>query len=174
MAELKVKLDYQRIGEAINVILTDIYGEYVAMGSPTKLGGLRFLDVQSSKTFAFEKTRPVPEEEGNLLILSAPAGDTDALEKALKKGPHGKAMKEFAVRASSDAGKGGKKFVEVAYLLPTGSWLTDKKIAEYAKKHHLVNGNDVVTWLLRDNVLPMAREIMANFVTLIREETGQV
>lgn len=171
MAELKAKLDYQRVGEAINVILTDIYGEYVAMGSPTKLGGLRFLDVQSSKTFAFEKTRAVPEEEGNYLILSAPAGDTDALEKELKKGPHGKSLKEFNVRASADAGKGGKKFVEVAYFMPTGQWLTDKTVAEYAKKHHLTNGNDVIVWVLRDNVLPMAREIMANFVKLIRAET---
>lgn len=172
MAELKAKIDYGRVGEAINVILTDIYGEYVAMGSPTKLGGLRFLDVQSSKTFAFEKTLAVPEEEGNLLILSAPAGDTDALEKELRKGPHGKQIKEFVVRASSDAGKGGKKFVEVAYLMPTGQWLSEKSVADYAKKHHLTNGNDVIIWILRDQVLPMAREIMANFVTLIRNESN--
>ncbi|GMU53907.1 MAG: hypothetical protein AMXMBFR33_30530 [Candidatus Xenobia bacterium] len=171
MAELKAKLDYQRIAEAINVILTDIYGEYVAMGSPTKLGGLRFLDVESSKTFAFEKTRAVPEEEGNYLIVSAPVkDDAEVLEATLKKGPHGKALKEFAVRSSSDAGKGGKKFVEVAYFLPTGSWLSDKTVADYAKKHSLINGNDVVTWILRDQVLPLAREVMANFVAVIRNE----
>lgn len=172
MAELKAKIDYQRVGEAINVILTDIYGEYVAMGSPTKLGGLRFLDVQSSKTFAFEKTGVLAEQDGNLLILSAPAGDTDALEKELRKGPYGKNLKEFEVRGSSDAGKGGKKFVEVGYFMPTGEWLGEKNVTEYAKKHHLTNGNDVIGWILRDQVLPMAREIMANFVRLIREETA--
>ncbi|MEW6276995.1 MAG: hypothetical protein AB1758_00130 [Candidatus Eremiobacterota bacterium] len=174
MAELKAKLDFQRIADAINVILTDIYGEYVAMGSPTKLGGLRFLDVQSSKTFAFEKTRPLPKEEGNLLIISAPATNSEALEQRMRKGPHGKDIREFQVRGSADAGKGGKKFVEVGYFLPTGKWLVDKDVADYAKKHKLSNGNDVITWVLRDNVLPYAREVMRNFVELIREETPPI
>lgn len=174
MAELKAKLDFGRVATAIDVILTDIYGEYVAVGSPTKLGGLRFLDVQCSKTFAFEKTRPMPKDEGNLLIVSAPAGDVKELEKAMRKGPHGKDIREFQVRASSDAGKGGKNFVEVAYFLPTGKWLTDKDIESYAKKHGIANGNDVIVAILRDNVLPYAREVMKHFVDLIRAETPPI
>ena len=50
------QIDLRRIAEQIDVVLTEIYAEYVAKGSPTKLGGLRFLDVQSAKTFAYEKS----------------------------------------------------------------------------------------------------------------------
>ena len=67
----QTELNLKRIGEEIDILLTEIYGEYVAEGSPTKLGGLRFLDVPSAKTFAFEKCQPY--EDGNLLMISAPA-----------------------------------------------------------------------------------------------------
>lgn len=65
-AKASTDLNLKRIGEEIDILLTEIYGEYVAEGSPTKLGGLRFLDVPSAKTFAFERTQPL--EDGNLLV----------------------------------------------------------------------------------------------------------
>ena len=89
-------LNLQRIGETIDILLTEIYGEYVAEGSPTKLGGLRFLDVPSAKTFAFEKTQPL--DEGNLLVLSAPmVGEQATVEKQMKAGPHSKAFHELEI-----------------------------------------------------------------------------
>lgn len=181
-AATETQLDLDRIGQEINVILTEIYGRYVAQGSPTKLGGLRFLDVPSAKTFAFEKTASA--EGGNLLILSAPFNavqpdkkkfvplpdlfDRTGVPRELKNGPHGKTLRDIAVRASYDRGKAGKFFVEVTYYLPTAEWLTDKEVTDFAEKNHC-NGHDAVTRILREKVLPVAGDVMAHFVELVRE-----
>ena len=163
------ELNLKRIGEEIDILLTEIYGEYVAQGSPTKLGGLRFLDVPSAKTFAFEKCRPY--EEGNLLVISAPAvGEEKALTKQIKAGPHSKTLEEIVVRRSSDAGKGNKSFVEVTYKLPTAKWLTDEDIEKVATKEQ-VNGNEAIAVILKKQVLPIARDVMAHFIGVIRENT---
>ncbi len=165
------ELNLQRLGEEIDMILTEIYGEYVAEGSPTKLGGLRFLDVPSAKTFAFEKTQPL--DEGNLLIVSAPSvGDQKTVEKQMKSGPHSKSYKEMVVRTSSDAGKGGKYFLEFGYRLPTIKWLTDEAITKMAETEGC-NGNEAVRLLLKKDVLPIARDVMAHFIQVIREHSKE-
>ncbi|MFA5504167.1 MAG: hypothetical protein WC314_12170 [Vulcanimicrobiota bacterium] len=163
------ELNLARIGEEIDILLTEIYGEYVAEGSPTKLGGLRFLDVPSAKTFAFEKSKIY--DDGNLLVISAPAvGEEKTLTKQIKSGPHSKALDEVVVRKSSDAGKGNKSFVEVTYKLPTTKWLTNDAIQKAAEKEQC-NGNEAVTVVLKHEVLPVAREVMAHFIQVIRENT---
>lgn len=163
------ELNLARIGEEIDILLTEIYGEYVAEGSPTKLGGLRFLDVPSAKTFAFEKSKVY--DDGNLLVISAPAvGEEKTLTKQIKSGPHSKALDEVLVRKSSDAGKGNKSFVEVTYKLPTTKWLTNDAIEKAAEKEQC-NGNEAVTVILKHEVLPVAREVMAHFIQVIRENT---
>ena len=163
------ELNLVRIGEQIDILLTEIYGEYVAEGSPTKLGGLRFLDVASAKTFAFEKSRPY--EEGNLLVISAPAvGEEKTLTKQIKSGPHSKALEEVLVRRSSDAGKGNKSFLEVSYKLTTAKWLNDDAIQKIAESENC-NGNEAVTVILKREVLPIARDVMAHFIEVIRENT---
>ena len=163
------ELNLRRIGEQIDVLLTEIYGEYVAEGSPTKLGGLRFLDVPSAKTFAFEKAATY--EEGNLLVISAPAvGEEKTLTKQIKAGPHSKSLNEVIVRRSSDAGKGNKSFLEVSYKLPTVKWLSDDDIRKVAEKQ-MINGNEAITVILKREVLPIAREVMAHFIQVIRENT---
>ena len=102
-SKTEAELNLRRIGEEIDVLLTEIYGEYVAQGSPTKLGGLRFLDVPSAKTFAFEKCEAY--EGGNLLKISAPAvGEEKVLTKQIKSGPHSKSLGDVVVRRSSDKG----------------------------------------------------------------------
>lgn len=168
-AKASAELNLKRIGEEIDILLTDIYGEYVAEGSPTKLGGLRFLDVPSAKTFAFEKTQS--QDDGNLLILSAPSvGDQKTVEKQMKAGPHSKSLNEFAVRTSPDAGKGNKFFLELSYRLPTVSWLTEDAIRKTAEAEGC-NGNEAVIALLKKEVLPIAREVMAHFIQVIREHS---
>jgi hypothetical protein len=168
-AKASTDLNLKRIGEEIDILLTEIYGEYVAEGSPTKLGGLRFLDVPSAKTFAFEKTQPL--EKGNLLILSAPmVGEQATIEKQMKSGPHSGSYHELAVRTSSDAGKGGKFFLELGYKLPTAQWLTDDAIRKVAEQEGC-NGNEAVILLLKSHVLPIAREVMAHFIKVIREHS---
>lgn len=168
-AKATAELNLKRIGEEIDILLTEIYGEYVAEGSPTKLGGLRFLDVPSAKTFAFEKTQPL--EEGNLLILSAPmVSDQATVEKQMKAGPHSKSFHELAVRTSSDAGKGNKYFLELGYKLPTIKWLTDDAIRAMAEKEGC-NGNEAVILLLKNDVLPIARDVMAHFIQVVREHS---
>lgn len=163
----EVSMNYARIGEQIDVLLTEIYGEYVAQGSPTKLGGLRFLDVPSAKTFALEKTKPM--DKGNILTISAPfVGEKDVIENKMKEGPHAKEICEFDVRASSDAGKSNKFFVEVGYKLPTEKWLTDAKISDVSKKENC-NGNEAIRVILRQEVLPIAKEVMEHFIAVIRE-----
>lgn len=165
-------LDLQRVAEEINVILTDIYGRYVQKGCPTKLGGLRFLDVESSKTFAFEKCCKV--EGGNLLVLSAPYVQGEPpLEKALRKGPHHKDIREVTVRGSADEGKADKRFIEVSYFLPTAEWLTEENILDYAQKHNIVNVREAITGILKEKVLPYASEVMEYLVQSIRDRVSQ-
>lgn len=166
---VKAELNLKRIGEEIDILLTEIYGEYVAEGSPTKLGGLRFLDVPSAKTFAFEKTQPLPD--GNLLVLSAPkVGESTTVEKQMQAGPHAASFHELAVRTSADAGKGNKFFLELSYRLPTASWLTEEAISQVAAQEKCM-ANDAVLSILKAKVLPVAREVMAHFITVIREHS---
>jgi hypothetical protein len=168
-AKASTDLNLKRIGEEIDILLTEIYGEYVAEGSPTKLGGLRFLDVPSAKTFAFEKTQAL--DGGNLLVLSAPmVGDQATVEKQMKSGPHADAFHELAVRTSSDAGKGNKFFLELGYKIPTASWLTEDAIRKVAETERC-NGNEAVITILKKEVLPIAREVMAHFIKVIREHS---
>lgn len=163
------QLNLKRLGEEIDILLTEIYGEYVAKGSPTKLGGLRFLDVPSAKTFAFEKTTPL--EDGNLLILSAPkVADEKTIEQQMKDGPHSKSFQEVVVRTSSDAGKGNKYFLELGYKLPTTQWITDEAITKMAQTEGC-NGNEAVILLLKQDVLPIARDVMAHFIEVVREHS---
>lgn len=165
----QTELNLKRIGEEIDILLTEIYGEYVAEGSPTKLGGLRFLDVPSAKTFAFEKCQPY--EEGNLLMISAPAvGEEKELTKQIKAGPHKKSINEVVVRRSSDKGKESKSFVEVSFKLPTQSWLSVEDVTKVAEAEQC-NGNEAVTLILKREVLPIARDVMAHFISVIRENT---
>lgn len=169
MAKKKAELNYARVGEEMDVLLTEIYGRYVAQGSPTKLGGLRFLDVPSAKTFAFEKSLPAEDGEGNLLRISAPfVGDQKVIEKKLKSGPHSKALSDVIVRPSKDVGKTNKYFVEAAYKMETGEWLTDEAISKVAEEERC-NGNEAIRLILKLNVLPVASEVMDHFVHLIRE-----
>lgn len=162
-------LDLNRIGNQINVILTEIYGHYVQMGSPTKLGGLRFLDVQSAKTFAFEKTQVT--DSGNLLVLSAPASEnSEEIQAKLKSGPHADLLREVHVRKSPDAGKKNKNFVEVSYFLNSVAWLTDDKIQKVMEDKGLT-GNEAVMSLLKAHVLPIAEKVMAYFVEAFRGDT---
>ena len=167
--EYTATIDLGRVSEHINVILTEIYGQYVAQGSPTKLGGLRFLDVQSAKTFAFEKTRVT--ENGNLLVLSAPVtGNQAEVDEKLGKGPHANNLRETVVRASTDVGKKNKYFVEAAYFLDTPKWLSNEAVIECCKKFEC-NGNEAINRLLKVHVLPIAEEIMDHFIHIVRIES---
>lgn len=168
MSNSKVSLDLERVAEQIDVVLTQIFAEYVAKGSPTKLGGLRFLDVESAKTFAFEKSREA--ENGNLLVLSAPfSEDKEKIEAKLKAGPHGELLREVTVRTSSDAGKGNKFFFEATYFLETVNWLTDAELTRVMAEFECT-GNTAVTRLLKEHVLPKASAVMEFFITMVRED----
>ena len=172
MAQTQTQIDLNRLADEVNVILTDIYGRYVAQGSPTKLGGLRFLDVESSKTFAFEKTEVSEDGTGNLLVLSAPYRGTDeGIRATLDGGPHGSAIRRINLRGSSDAGKADKRFVEVAYYLPTAEWLTDEAIVAFAREHKIVNSREALNGILKEKILPVAGEIMEFLITEIRTKT---
>ena len=172
MAQTQTQIDLDRLADEVNVILTDIFGRYVAQGSPTKLGGLRFLDVQSSKTFAFEKTEVAQDGEGNLLVLSAPyRGSEEEIQATLQQGPHGSEIRRLSVRGSADVGKADKRFVEVAYYLPTLSWIPDEAILDFAKRHRLVNSRDALTGILKEKILPIASDIMEFLIAEIRENT---
>jgi hypothetical protein len=169
MSNATIHLDFKRIGETINLVLTEIYGHYVAKGSPTKLGGLRFLDVQSAKTFAFEKSQVT--ENGNLLVLSAPTdGGAEEVQTTLKSGPHADLMREVHLRKSPDAGKKNKNFVEVHYFLDTKTWLSDSNVEAVMKASEL-NGNEAVIAILKKNVLPIADKVMSYFVESFRGNT---
>ena len=163
----KASINYQRVGEQIDVLLTEIYGKYVAQGSPTKLGGLRFLDVPSAKTFALEKTKA--EKKGNIFTVSAPfVGEQEVVETKMKEGPHADLLCQFNVRASSDAGKANKLFVELGYKLDTSKWLTASAI-EKTSKEEGCNGNEAVRVILSREVLPIAKDVMEHFIGVIRE-----
>ncbi len=169
MAQTQTQIDLERLADEVNVILTDIFGRYVAQGSPTKLGGLRFLDVQSSKTFAFEKTEVAEDGTGNLLVLSAPyRGSEQEIRDTLQQGPHGSQIRRLSVRGSADVGKADKRFVEVAYYLPTMSWIPDEDIVAFARRHKLVNSREALTGILKEKILPIASEIMEFLITEIR------
>ena len=161
MSETQTAVSLNRIADQMNLVLTQIFRRYVAQGSPTKLGGLRFLDVESSKTFAFEKSLVSDDKKGNLLVLSAPfAGKEKDIEPILKAGPHGKDIRHLNVRASRDAGKADKFFVEVGYFVPTLEWVADENIIAFAKEHKMNSANEALNGILEEKLLPMADEIM--------------
>lgn len=164
----EVTLEFGRVAEQIDVVLTEIYARYVAKGSPTKLGGLRFLDVESAKTFAFEKSKAA--ELGNLLVVSAPFSENkEVIEAKLQEGPHHGLLREVMVRTSPDAGKKNKYFFEASYYLSTGKWLTDEAISEVIQKYECT-GNQAVVRLLKEHVLPIAADVMEYFVQIVRED----
>lgn len=186
------KLNLKRVADQINVILTQIFRQYVAQGSPTKLGGLRFLDVESSKTFAFEKTGLSEDGQGNLLLLSAPYASIDQdkepqqitdkkvveaeiIERVkgevlqiLSHGPYGKEIQHLIVRPSKDAGKSDRFFIEVGYYLPTSQWLQDEQVIAYAQSRNLTDSREAVNRILEEHVLPMADEIMEFLIHNLR------
>ncbi|MDO5296601.1 MAG: hypothetical protein Q4F00_08220 [bacterium] len=168
--QTSLKLD--RIAEQMDVVLTQIFRNYVSLGSPTKLGGLRFLDVECSKTFAFEKTRVAEDGKGTLLVLSAPYdGKAEDIRHILEAGPHGQEIKHIEVRASSDVGKKDRLFIEVGYYIPISDWLTDEAIIAYAHEHKSANSHDALIGILETRLLPIASEIMSFLIEQIRINT---
>ncbi|MBQ7567980.1 hypothetical protein IJT17_04165 [bacterium] len=169
---MNTSLKLDRIAEQMDVVLTQIFRQYVSLGSPTKLGGLRFLDVECSKTFAFEKTRVADDGVGTLLVLSAPYdGKAEDIRHLLEAGPHGKDIQHLEVRASSDAGKSDKLFIEVGYYTPTSEWLTDENIIAYANEHKSVNSHDALIGILETKLIPIASELMSFLIDQIRINT---
>lgn len=188
----QTNLNLSRVADQINVILTQIFRQYVAQGSPTKLGGLRFLDVESSKTFAFEKTEVSEDGKGNVLLFSAPYAsidqdkeptevtdkkvvEADVVERVKKEvkqilsaGPHGNDIQCLIVRPSKDAGKSDRFFIEVGYYLPTSEWLSDENIIAYAESHRLDNMRDALVRILEEKILPMADGIMQFLIHNLR------
>ena len=166
----KTQIDLTRIAERIDVVLTEIYAEYVAKGSPTKLGGLRFLDVESAKTFAFEKSRAT--EHGNIIVLSAPYSENrEVIVAKLLEGPHVDLLMQddIDVRTSPDAGKKNKYFFEAPYFVSTEDWLTDEAISAVVTRYECT-GNQAITRLLKEHVLPVARAVMQYFIQIVRED----
>ncbi|MBQ7502405.1 hypothetical protein IJT93_06790 [bacterium] len=177
-------LNLNRLADQINVILTQVFRKYVAQGSPTKLGGLRFLDTDSSKTFAFEKTGIADDGLGNLLLMSAPYANldqtkepdqltdkkvveaevvervTNEVSEILRQGPYGSEVRKLIVRPSKDSGKGDRFFIEAGYYLPTSEMLTDEKILAFAQRHNISSSREAVTRILEEKIVPMADEIM--------------
>ena len=188
----QTNLNLSRVADQINVILTQIFRQYVAQGSPTKLGGLRFLDVESSKTFAFEKTEVSEDGKGNILLFSAPYAsidqdkeptevtdkkvvEADVVERVKKEvkqilsaGPHGEDIQCLIVRPSKDAGKSDRFFIEVGYYIPTSEWLSDENIIAYAESHRLENMRDALVRILEEKILPMADGIMQFLIHNLR------
>ncbi|MGN0012349.1 MAG: hypothetical protein ACI37J_03435 [Candidatus Bruticola sp.] len=188
----QTNLNLSRVADQINVILTQIFRQYVAQGSPTKLGGLRFLDVESSKTFAFEKTEVSEDGKGNVLLFSAPYAsidqdkeptevtdkkvvEADVVERVKKEvkqilsaGPHGNDIQCLIVRPSKDAGKSDRFFIEVGYYIPTSEWLSDENIIAYAESHRLDNMRDALVRILEEKILPMADGIMQFLIHNLR------
>ena len=182
--------NYRLISEEINTILSEVLGKFLVAGSPTKHGGLRFLDIQSAKTFGFERTQE--HEGGNLLIISAPIelqlDKSDAaqfnrekieqskqktrkrLEDALRKGPYADHLHDVIVRSSADPGKSRKLFLEVQYLIASSELINDKAILSYAKKHGMTNTSDAVRRILREHIAPMAKNCMDYLVETVRKE----
>ena len=188
----QTNLNLSRVADQINVILTQIFRQYVAQGSPTKLGGLRFLDVESSKTFAFEKTEVSEDGKGNVLLFSAPYASIDQdkeptevtdkkvveadmvervkkeVKQILSAGPHGNDIQCLIVRPSKDAGKSDRFFIEVGYYIPTSEWLSDENIIAYAESHRLDNMRDALVRILEEKILPMADGIMQFLIHNLR------
>lgn len=188
----QTNLNLSRVADQINVILTQIFRQYVAQGSPTKLGGLRFLDVESSKTFAFENTEVSEDGKGNILLFSAPYAsidqdkeptevtdkkvvEADVVERVKKEvkqilsaGPHGNDIQCLIVRPSKDAGKSDRFFIEVGYYIPTSEWLSDENIIAYAESHRLDNMRDALVRILEEKILPMADGIMQFLIHNLR------
>lgn len=180
-------LNMQLISQEIDTVLAQVLGKFLVQGSPTKHGGLRFLDIESAKTFGFERTQE--HKNGNLLIISAPINPDKAkglkgtetadevkkmteerVEQAMKGGPHADMLHSVMLRPSPDPGKKRKMFVEVQYLIPTAKLLGDKAIMDYAKKHSLSNTSEAVKRILRDFVIPIGKESMDHLIKVIRTE----
>ncbi|MGM9992599.1 MAG: hypothetical protein ACI376_07135 [Candidatus Bruticola sp.] len=185
-------LNLNRIADQINVVLTQIFRDYVAQGSPTKLGGLRFLDIESSKTFAFEKTEVSEDGKGNILLFSAPYAsidqdkeptevtdkkvvEADVIDRVkkevlqiLKAGVYGDSLHSLSVRPSKDAGKSDRFFIEVGYFVPTMEWLSDENVIAYATAHNLDNMRSALVRILEEKILPMARAIMEFLIHNLR------
>ncbi len=166
-------VNFKLVSEEINLILSNLYSLYTSEGRPTKKGGLRFLDIKSTKTFGFEKTRET--DSGNLLILSAPYNfpieDIDLknkLEKEIRKGPHNDMIFEIWLRPSRDKGKEDRNFIELKYLIPTARILSDKNIMDYAKKHNINDSRTIVKSMLREEVAPLAKSTMDHLIESIR------
>ena len=71
---VKAAINYRLVSEEIDTILAEVLGKFLVQGSPTKHGGLRFLDIESAKTFGFERTHE--EGDTNIVMISAPAVTT--------------------------------------------------------------------------------------------------
>ena len=170
MGSNQTQINLSRMADQMNVVLTQIFRDYVAKGSPTKRGGLRFLDVSSSKTFAFEKSIVSDDATGNLLVLSAPyIGKEEDIRHILIDGPHGKEIQHLTVRASTDIGKADRLFVEIGYYVPTLEWMSDENVIDFAKEHRCVSTHDAVIGILETRLLPMASEIMEFLINKLRE-----
>lgn len=168
----QLNINTRLISQEIDDILAKVLGQFLVQGSPTKHGGLRFLDIQSAKTFGFEQTRE-DANGNNLLIISAPAaaGSQERLEEKIRKGPHGSAKEciSVEVRESRDAGKKRKTFVEVQYIIPTTKLIDDKSVTKYANEHGITT-SEALKRILREFIIPMAREVMDHLIVVVREE----
>ncbi len=182
MAELNMVL----ISEEINTILAKVLGKFLVKGSPTKHGGLRFLDVQSANTFGFESSTEYKtnEEKGNLVVISAPVNpgqSVDApdepvmraearIQESMAQGPHAELLRSVQVRPSRDPGKKKKYFVYVQYLIKTCDLLEDDAVIDFAKRHAITSTSEAVKRILREAVEPVAEETMNHLITVIRNE----
>lgn len=166
---MQATLNKQIVSEEIDDVLAKVLGKFLVQGSPTKHGGLRFLDIESAKTFGFERTREV--DKGNLLIISAPAvADSEArLTEKMRKGPHADRLRSVTVRESRDSGKKRKMFVEVEYFIPTAELVNDKAVTKYAETHK-VSGSEAVKRILREEIIPLGKAVMDHLIVVIREE----
>jgi hypothetical protein len=180
-------LNYRLISEEIDTILAEVLGKFLVQGSPTKHGGLRFLDIDSAKTFGFERTKVLDDK--NLLILSAPAelrltkaelfdakkveetrnAVTARLNEGIHQGPHASAIHEVTVRPSPDPGKAKKLFVEVRFFIPTSEILSDDKVEAYARTKG-TDTSEAVRRLLREHIIPMAKSSMDHLIQVVRAE----
>lgn len=181
----KGAINYRLVSEEIDTILAEVLGMFLVQGSPTKHGGLRFLDVESAKTFGFERTRE--EGDRNVVKISAPAelnltklelaneekvkkARAEAclrLEEQIRQGPH--APHVITVRPSPDPGKAKKMFVEVQYLIPTSELLADDKVIDYAQ-HKGITASEAVRRILREHVIPLAKESMDHLIIVVRKD----
>ncbi len=194
--DVRARTSLELLSDEINTILAEVLGQFLVQGNPTKHGGLRFLDVQSAKTFGFEPTQVV--KDGNLVVISGPVEvkfderdpanlkltldekakkiedlkvkARERIENAIKKGPHSDTLHRVDVRASRDKGKSKKLFVEVQYLVPTAKLVSDANVLAYAQKHGMTNTSEAVRRILREHVVAMAKGAMDHLVGLLRKE----